>query len=284
VGVSLHEVNYKLYRKRLLVYKREEIFLDAVAKRILVVDDETNMRATLADILSDEGYIIDTAVDGLSAVEMCGQQTYDVVLMDVRMPGIDGVEAFRRIRRLNESVRVVMMSAYSQNDLKRAVLDEGAVAFLSKPLDIENVIGLIQDVRETSIMVVENDVEIAEQLHESLKQQSYWVKVTSSPHDALELAEQIHFDIVLIDAQLPAMNGLELYLALKKISPSSVAIMVSGLEEESATLAKEAVRQTAYTIVHKPLDMDNLFGLLKRIIGQRISNAISKPQLDSAFS
>ena len=263
---------------------QEESFLDTVAKRILVADDETNMRATLADILRDEGYMIDTAIDGLSAVNMCEQQTYDVVLMDVRMPGIDGVEAFRRIRRHNESVRIVMMSAYSKNDLKRAVLDEGAIAFLSKPLDIENVIGLIQDVRETSVLVVENDVETAGQLRDSLKEQSYWVKVTSSPHDALELAEQIHFDIVLIDAQLPAMNGLEFYLALKKISPGSVAIMVSSQEEEFATLAKEAVRQTAYTIIHKPLDLDNLFGLLQRIIGQRISNAISKPQLSSLSS
>lgn len=255
--------------------------MDTVEKRILVVDDETNMRATLADILSDEGYQIDTAADGLSAVEMCEQQDYDVVLMDVRMPGIDGVEAFRRIRRHDESIRVVMMSAYSMEDLKRAVLDEGAIAFLSKPLDIENVIGLIQDVRETSVLVVESDSGTADQLRDSLKAQSYWAKVTSSPHDALELAEQIHFDIVLIDMQLPMMSGLDLYLALKKVSPGSVAIMVSGAEEQYETLAKEAVRQTAYTIVHKPLDMDNLFRLLKRVVRQRISNAISKPQLDA---
>lgn len=253
--------------------------MESVEKRILVVDDETNMRATLADILSDEGYRIDTAADGLSAVKMCEQQNYDVVLLDVRMPGIDGVEAFRRIHRQDESIRVVMMSAYSMDDLKRAVLDEGAIAFLSKPLDIENVIGLIQDVRETSVLVVESDNDIAEQLRDSLKEQSYWVKVTSSPHDALELAGQINFDIVLIDAQLPTMNGLELYLAIKKLSPNSVSIMVSGVEEEFENIAKEAVRQTAYTFIHKPLDMDNLFRLLKRVIRQRISNAISKPQL-----
>ena len=257
--------------------------MESVEKRILVVDDETNMRATLADILGDEGYRIDTAADGLSAVKMCEQQNYDVVLLDVRMPGIDGVEAFRRIRRQDESIRIVMMSAYSMDDLKRAVLDEGAIAFLSKPLDIENVIGLIQDVRETSVLVVESDNDIAEQLRDSLKKQSYWVKVTSSPHDALELAGQINFDIVLIDAQLPTMNGLELYLAIKKLSPNSVAIMVSGVEEEFENIAKEAVRQTAYTFIHKPLDMDNLFRLLKRVIRQRISNAISKPQLGASL-
>lgn len=263
---------------------QEENLLNVDAKRILVVDDETNMRATLADILSDEGYDIDTATDGLSAVKMCEQQHYDVVLLDVRMPGIDGIETFRRIHRHDESIRVVMMSAYSMDDLKRAVLDEGAIAFLSKPLDIENVIGLIQDVRETSVLVVETDTSTADQLRGSLKEQSYWVKVTSSPHDALELVEQIHFDIVLIDVQLSTMNGLELYLAIKKISPSSVAIMISGMEEKSESLAKEAVRQTAYTIVHRPVDMENLLRLLKRVVRQRISNAISKPQLGTSLS
>lgn len=253
--------------------------MDDTVKRILVVDDETNMRTTLADILSDEGYEVDTAADGLSAVQMCEQQTYEVVLLDVRMPGIDGVETFRRIRRHCEAVRVVMMSAYSMDELKRSALEEGAIAFLSKPLDIDNVIGLIQDVRETAILVVEDDRATASRVQDSLKRQGYWVKVTSSPHDALELAEQIHFDIVLIDAQLPSMNGLELYLAIKKVTPSSVAIMISGLEEEFERLAKEAVRQTAYTIIHKPLDLDNLLVLLRRITGQRISNAIHKPAL-----
>ena len=60
--------------------------------------------------------------------------------------------------------------------------------------------------------------------------------------------------------------------------------MVSSMEEEVENIAREAVRQTAYTIIHKPVDMDNLFRLLKRVIQQRISNAISKPQLGASVS
>ena len=253
--------------------------MDTSVKRILIVDDETNMRTTLADILGDEGYQVDTAADGLKAVAMCEETDYEVVLLDVRMPGIDGVETFRRIRRHREGVRVVMMSAFSMDDLKHAALEEGAIAFLSKPLDIDNVVSLIQDVRETAILVVEEDNHMAANIQSTLKAQGYWVTTTSSPHDALELAEQIHFDIVLIDVQLPAMNGLELYLAIKKVTPSSVAIMISGMESEFERLAREAVRQTAYTLIHKPLNLDNLLGLLNRITGQRISNAIEKPPL-----
>ena len=84
---------------------------DATTK-ILIVDDEMNMRRTLAAILSDEGYEVATAATGEEAVDLCSREQFGIVLMDVRMPGIDGVEAFRQIRRHREGVRVILMSAF----------------------------------------------------------------------------------------------------------------------------------------------------------------------------
>jgi len=247
------------------------------AGRILIVDDEKNMRKTLADILRDEGYQVATAATGEEAVALCSQQDFDVVLMDVRMPGMDGVEAFRRIRRHREGVRVLLMSAYDVHQLKEAALDEGAIAFLSKPLDVQKVIQLIGEVKETAILVVEDDAHTAGLLGTTLKQQGYRVTVTRSPHDALELVEQIRFDLIFLDVNLPAMNGLELYLAIKRITPSAVAIMITGMEEEFERLAREAVRRNAYTIVRKPLDIDEILGLLERLTAKRVSGDVRKP-------
>ena len=89
---------------------------------ILIVDDEKNMRITLSDILEEEGYKTSTAADGIEALEKCKESAYDVILMDVRMPGIDGVETFRKIRKLQQGVRVIMMSAYSVDELKQEAL------------------------------------------------------------------------------------------------------------------------------------------------------------------
>lgn len=247
--------------------------------RVLVVDDEPNMRKTLADILQDEGHQVSTASSGEEAVELCSKERYDVVLMDVRMPGMNGVEAFRKIRLHQDNVRVIMMSAYSVDELKEVALDEGAIAFLPKPLDIERIIKLIGEVKDTAILVVENEESVASALYDALKQQGYRVTVAKKPHDALELAEQIRYDLVFIDAELPAMNGLELYLAIKKITPSAVAIMIAGLEAEFEAIAKEAVRRTAYTIVQKPLDIEHIVKLLERVTGQRASGDLRKPPL-----
>jgi len=248
--------------------------------RILIVDDEANMRTTLADILADEGYHVSTASSGEQAVELCLKDDFDVVLMDVRMPGMDGVEAFRQVRRHREGVRVILMSAYSADDLKQTALEEGAIAFLPKPLNVENVVRLVSEITDTAILVVENDEGVAEPMREVLREKGYRVSAVASPQEALELVEQIRFDIVFIDVNLPTMNGLELYLAIKRITPASVAIMISGMEGEFEPIAREAVRQTAYTIVRKPLDLDHVLQLLDRLTGQRASNAIRKPPIN----
>ena len=245
--------------------------------RILIADDEPSMRLTLEDILKDEGYDVSTAADGQAAVSMCAENEYDVVIMDVRMPRLDGVEAFRQIRRHREGVRVIMMSAYAVTSLKDMALEEGAIGFLEKPLDIGKVMDLISEVTETAILVVEDDESTAGPLSAALKEQGYHVRVTHSPHQALELVEQIRFDIVFIDVKLPAMNGLDLYLAIKKITPCAVAIMIADMESELERLVQEAVRQTAYAIVRKPLDLDRLLAMLERIGAQRISDAVKKP-------
>ncbi len=244
---------------------------------ILVVDDEKNMRTTLAAILAEEGYTVAEAGTGEQALELCDRQAFDVVLMDVRMPGVNGVDAFRTIRRHQEGIKVILMSAYGVDELKRTALEEGAVAFLAKPLNLQHVINLIQDVHETAILVVEDDQQEGQRIHDKLREEGYRVTVAHSPQDALELVEQIRFHIVLIDVALPAMTGLELYLAIKRITPTTIAIMMSGLEEEFEKLARQAVQQTAYTILQKPLDLDHLLNLLTRISGQQASNAIHKP-------
>ncbi len=250
------------------------------AHRILVADDEQNMRITLAAILQDEGYEVDVAASGEEAVELCSEHGYDIVLLDVRMPGIDGVETFRQIRRHQEGVRVIMMSAYSIDNLKDAALDEGAIAFLSKPLDLEQVVKLVREVKDTAILVVENEETTATALLGKLKEQGYRVTLSRSAHKALELAEQIRFDLIFIDAELPAMNGLELYLAIKKVTPNALAIMIYGKDEEFEMLAREAVRRTAYSVIRKPLDLDHVLAMIERITGQRASNHLRKPSED----
>ena len=73
------------------------------------------------------------------------------------------------------------------------------------------------------------------------------------------------------------MNGLELYLAIKKITPNAIAIMITGMEDEFEALAHEAVRRNAYTIIRKPLEIDHVLELLERLTGRHASGDLRKP-------
>ena len=115
--------------------------------RILIVDDNASFRQSLSLILRCKGYSVITAGGGEEAIETVAQNSFRVTLMDVRMPRINGLEAFRRIREIRPKAVVMMMTAYAVEDLVQAALREGAWGVLYKPLDIEKVLALVERAR-----------------------------------------------------------------------------------------------------------------------------------------
>ena len=249
--------------------------------RILIADDEANMRLTLADILEDEGYEVATASSGERAVELGHTDPYDVILMDFRMPGIDGLEATRRIRDKQKSARVIFMSAYATDEVKRQAFEAGATAFLAKPLDLDRVLTLIGEARETAVLVVDADAVAARALGEAIADNGYWVRTVNRAGEALELAAQIRFDVIFLDVELPRMSGLDLYLALRRLAPRAVVIMMCAPEPALEAVAREAVRHTAYTVMRKPPDPSGLAGLLEQVAVQRATGTLRKPGDDT---
>ena len=244
---------------------------------ILVVDDHPTMQSTLKDILEIEGYEVNTANSGLEAIDICQQQDFDVILMDVRMPDLNGVETYRRIKDFSKGARVIMMSAYSVDELKREALKEGVIAFLQKPLDVDMVLKLIEQTEHPPVLIVMGEKGERAALVTELRQHHYRVYTTNTATEALELARQIRFNVIMIDTKLTPINGLELYLALKKITPTSIAIMLAETDKTFLQQAEEAVKQNAYTFLSKPLDLDRLMAILEAVERQRNSNFIEKP-------
>jgi len=110
---------------------------------ILVVDDLKSMRLTLGGILEDEGYNVVLAEDGYQAIEAAKQTSFALAFMDIKMPGINGVQAFREIKKINPQAAVIMMTAYPVEDLVREAVEEGAYAVVYKPFDVENILSII---------------------------------------------------------------------------------------------------------------------------------------------
>ena len=102
--------------------------------RVLIVDDQEPYRAALRMVvdLMDGFEIAGEAYDGESALALAGELAPDLVLMDVQMPGIDGLEATRRLTTAHSDIRVIVLSTYHADEYERAALEAGALAFISK--------------------------------------------------------------------------------------------------------------------------------------------------------
>jgi DNA-binding response OmpR family regulator len=104
-----------------------------MTKRILIVDDEENIRWFVSQGLNKTEYVVDTAFDGESALEMIGRSIYDVIVTDYQMPGINGIELIRIIRDRSPRTAVILMTGLEDKRLKQ---DSGADIFLQKPFPI----------------------------------------------------------------------------------------------------------------------------------------------------
>jgi two-component system, response regulator, stage 0 sporulation protein F len=105
--------------------------------RILVVDDEAPVREVLTEYFATEGYAVEVAASGIEALTAIRDGRADLVLLDVRMPGLDGIQVLRRIRELTESVPVIMVTANEDVGLAKETLRLGAFDYVAKPFDFE---------------------------------------------------------------------------------------------------------------------------------------------------
>ena len=115
------------------------------APAVLVVDDDVGMVETLADILREHRYQVATGYSGEAAVAMARERHYDAILMDIRMPGLNGVEALKAIKARMPETRVIMMTAFTRHDLVEEARRSTAVAVVPKPLDVDRVLELLKE-------------------------------------------------------------------------------------------------------------------------------------------
>ncbi len=127
-------------------------------KRILIIDDENSIRRTLRDILENEGYAIDDAPDGSEGLKLVKTNHYDVVLCDIKMPKMDGLEVLEKILALNSDIPVVMISGHGNIDTAVDAIRKGAYDYISKPPDLNRLLITIRNAFDKSNLVTETKI------------------------------------------------------------------------------------------------------------------------------
>jgi len=111
--------------------------------KILVVDDDPNVREVIKTVLKK--YHVTEATNGLEALDMCNEQRFDLVLMDIRMPEMDGIEATKSILKDSPGTKIIAVTAYATH-IREKILDAGVLKILEKPFKINELKKLVEDV------------------------------------------------------------------------------------------------------------------------------------------
>ena len=239
---------------------------------ILIVDENISLYKTMSFILGRKGYAVTTAKDSPEAIERVEERPFDMIFMDIKMPLMDEVETYERIKKIRPEA-VVMMTAYAVEDLVQEALQEGGYGIIHKPLDIEKVGALIERVSEAKqgalILVVDDDPGICITLKNILTRKGCEVDIAHTGEDAIAMAQKKVYNIVFIDMKLPTINGLGTYLIIKEINPEAVAIMMTAYRQEMADLVEDALNNQAYTCLYKPLDVGEVLRLVDEILERK---------------
>ena len=186
--------------------------------KILVVDDERSHRQMIEAVLSAEEYEITQADNGLAAIEAIKEKFYDLVIMDIRMPQLGGIETLKKIKTISPGIPIIIMTAYASVGTAVDALKSGASDYLTKPLDIE----------ELKILVAKTM-----RFHQLEKENIF-------------LKERLddRFDFSSIIGQSPAMNRL--FETMGLVAPSEATVLIVGESGTGKELIANAIHQNSH--------------------------------------
>ena len=236
-------------------------------RRILIVDDEEQMVRTLGDIVRLHGWEADAAFSGEAAIECVRKQDYSVVLMDVRMAGITGVEALKAMKEVRPGIRVILMTAYTATEILAEAEREGALRILSKPVALDGLLLVLEQATKESrcVLVVDDDAAFLRTLRKLLEQNGYGTLTAETLDEALGMLESGFPTAVILDLRLEGVTAPETVLAIKRVSPSVALILCSGhraaLDETVSSLPARLIHAS----LHKPFAPDALLSILDEV-------------------
>jgi len=188
-----------------------------VTAEILIVDDDASHRRMLEAVLTEEGYAVTHAADGIAAIDAVSERWYDLILMDIRMSRMDGIEALHRIKAITPDIPVIIMTAYAAVDTAVDALKSGASDYLTKPLDIDELRILVGKTLRYGRLEQENQL-----LRERLGDR---------------------FDFANIVGHSPPMK--QLFETISLVAPSEATVLISGESGTGKELIAGAIHQNS---------------------------------------
>jgi two-component system, NtrC family, response regulator HydG len=238
-----------------------------MSMRVFIIDDDRDHAESVADVLAMRGFECELAFSGEAGLARFREAEFDIVFMDVKLPGMNGVETFFEFRKLKPDVRVMLMTGFSLEQLVAQAVEGGALGVLRKPFAITELLDVLEQVKPRGmVLVADDDPEFAASLEPVLRQHGYTVRIAKTGDEALALASQGTLTCLILDVRMPVLSGIEVYLRLKQAGRAVPTIFITGfVGERSAALARLS-RPLEQEILMKPFDPSELLAALDAVM------------------
>lgn len=236
-------------------------------RRLLIVDDEKQMVRTLSDIVRLHGWEADGAFSGEAAVEAVRDRAYDAVLMDVRMAGINGVEAFKEMKSIRSGIHVILMTAYTAANIIAEAEREGALRVLAKPDVLSGLLEMLeQSAKEVRpVLIVADDAAFLSGLCTLLEREGYLALEARTLNEALSTLEERSPPAVVLDLLLDGISPRESVVAIKRVSPGVALILCNGQSGSKNGNARSVEPKLIHASLQKPFPPGKLIEILDEI-------------------
>lgn len=206
--------------------------------KILVVDDERAIRNSLKEILSDEGYNVDVAEDGPTAIDMAEKERYDVIFCDIKMPNMEGTEVLEKLRSDGVDSAIIMISGHGDIDTAVECIKKGAFDFIQKPLDLNRILITIKNATERTQIITENT---------NLKKKVFGKQMIGESAPILHLREMIE-KVAPTDARvlITGPNGSGKELVARSLHQQSNRSAMPYIEVNCAAIPSELIESELF--------------------------------------
>ncbi len=206
--------------------------------KILVVDDERAIRNSLKEILSDEGYNVDVAEDGPTAIDMAEKERYDVIFCDIKMPNMEGTEVLEKLRTDGVDSAIIMISGHGDIDTAVECIKKGAFDFIQKPLDLNRILITIKNATERTQIITENT---------NLKKKVFGKQMIGESAPILHLREMIE-KVAPTDARvlITGPNGSGKELVARSLHQQSNRSAMPYIEVNCAAIPSELIESELF--------------------------------------
>jgi DNA-binding response OmpR family regulator len=224
-------------------------------QRVLIVDDDVDHAESLADVLDMRGHSVELAHSGEEAIASFRSGEFDLVLLDVKLPGINGVETFLELKKIRPSARVMMMTGFSLEQLIAQAIENGALGVLYKPFAATELLATLGQVTvRGGILVADDDPDFVDSIVPILEAADYDLRIAVNGREALVELDRRMPDCLILDLGLAVLAGPEAMTRLIETCGTLPTIIVTGAygAEASESIAGFGLR--THGLLQKPFN------------------------------